>query len=370
MKCLRYIPILLLFLDSCIEPLPLNLASSSSRMVVDGMITNEPGPYQIKLSYSSTLEKSLRLPEPITGASVWIMSSLNESELLAETSPGIYETSAGSIQGQIGVAYQLKIITASGEYQSEPQVLVSSGNIDEIFFIFSPDEIIPNNIDKPERLDAFKLYINSHGQEEGSNLFRWRWTGVYKVRTFPEKYTIGGYMDLVPITPRPWPCSGYIYQQERLQKIGECECCICWSYNFSSTALVSDPRFISNNEFKKIYIGTVGITSMSFYERYYVEVEQLSVSKEVYDFWKLVENQQSALGSLVQPNAVKVRGNVKCLSNPDEEVLGVFSVSAISKKSIFIEPEDIPYTLAGIDTVDYDCRVAFKNSTTEKPIFW
>ncbi|HEU5292849.1 MAG TPA: DUF4249 family protein, partial [Cyclobacteriaceae bacterium] len=196
-----------------------------------------------------------------------------------------------------------------------------------------------------------------------------RWTGVYKAQSFPELYTVGD-GDIFPITPAPWPCSGYIYENETLQKVKDCECCICWSYNYNTNALASDTRFIEGSKFQKVEMGKVGITSMNFYERYHVEVEQLSVSEEVHNFWKLVEAQQKALGSLFQPNAVKVRGNIKCISNPDEEALGIFSVSAISRKSVFIEPKDIPYPMPAIDTSTLDCRIAFKNATTEKPLFW
>lgn len=368
MKSLRFISLLFLLLDACIDPLQVSVSSLGSRIVVDGMITNEPGPYQVRLVYSSNLENSIRVPEPVSGASVWIINSLNETESLSETSPGVYQSSIGGMQGQLGLSYYLKISTSSGEYQSEPQPLVSAGSIDDVLVDFSKDEIIDQ--DGSKTMDAFKIYINSKGVEGDPNLYRWRWTGVYKAKAFPELYTIGGVGDVIPLTPAPWPCSGYIYEDQMLIKTGECECCICWSYNYSSSALVSDPRFIRDDAFKKIEMGSVGITPMNFYERYYVEVEQLSVSEEIYNFWKLVELQQKALGSLFQPNAVKIRGNIKCLSDPQEEVLGIFSVSAVTKKSIFIEPEDIPYVLPEIDTIKYDCRVAFKNATTEKPLFW
>jgi hypothetical protein len=368
MKHNRFLAIIFLFFGSCIDPLQIPFSPSDLRLVVDGMITNEPGPYQVKLVYSSNLENSLRLPEPVSGATVSIVSSINETEYLSEISPGIYQSSIGGIHGQPGVSYFLKIVAASGEYQSETQTLVSAGSIDDVFFEFSPNEII--NQDGSETMDAFKIYINSRGIAGNPNLYRWRWTGVFKVRSFPELYTIGGPNDVIPLTPVPWPCSGYVYQDKILKKISECECCTCWSYNYCTSALVSDNRFLIGNEFRKIEMGDIGITPMNFYERYYIEVEQLSVSEKIYDFWRLVESQQKALGSLFQLNAVRVLGNIKCISDPKEVVLGIFAVSGVTKKSIYINPEDVPYSLSEIDTIKYDCRTAFKNATTEKPNFW
>lgn len=352
-----------LLLDACIDPLQIPLSSKGSLMVVDGMITNEPGPYQVSLFYSSNLENSARLAEPVSGATVSIVNSLNETELLSETSPGIYESSAAGMQGVVGVSYYLKIVTQTGSYQSTTQTMAPSGTIDNLYFEFSSEEMIDPN--GTEIVDAFNLFIDSHGAETDPNLYRWRWTGVYKVRAFPELHTKGD-----PPYPAPWPCSGYINSGGYLVRIADCECCICWLTAYSPTAVASESRFTGGYKFKKVGVGSVAVTGRHFYERYHVEVQQLSVSEEVHNFWKLVERQQAALGSLFQPNAVKIRGNINSVTNPDEQVLGIFSVSAVSKKSIFIDPEDLPYPAPPIDTMVYDCRTSYRYSTTEKPSFW
>src|SRR5688572_20734033 len=202
MRYLRLLPVLLILLDACVDPLQFELTSASSRMVVDGMITNEPGPYKVSIVYSGNLENSLRLPIPVSGASVSIISSLNETEQLVETSPGVYESSINGIQGQVGVSYYLKIVRGTNEYRSSPQILNSSGSIDDLYIEFSPGEIVSDN--GTENTDAFKLFIDSRGIEGGENHFRWRWTGVNKVRTWPELYTL-----YEGTLPAPWPCSGY-----------------------------------------------------------------------------------------------------------------------------------------------------------------
>lgn len=352
-----------LLLDACIDPLQIPLSSNGTLMVVDGMITNEPAPYQVSLFYSSNVENSTRLPEPVSGATVSIVNSLNETEVLSEISPGVYKSSVAGMQGVVGLSYYLKIITKTGEYQSSAQAMTPSGTIDDLYFEFATQEVV--DPEGEEIVDAFRLFIDSHGDEKDPNLYRWRWTGVYKVRAFPELYTKGD-----PPYPAPWPCSGYINYGGDLVRIDDCECCICWLTAYSSTAVASESRFTNGYKFKKIEVGSVAVTGRHFYERYHVEVEQLSVSEDVHNFWELVQRQQAAIGSLFQPNAVKIRGNIKSVTNPDEQVLGIFSVSAVSKKSIFINPEDIPYPVPPIDTMAYDCRTSYRYSTTEKPAFW
>ena len=96
----------------------------------------------------------------------------------------------------------------------------------------------------------------------------------------------------------------------------------------------------------------------------------MSVSEEVYEFWKLVEALQRSTGSLFQPNAVTVRGNVFSVDNPEEEVLGVFAVSAVTRKILELSPADVPIEIPPLQILAYDCRHSLINGTTEKPPFW
>jgi hypothetical protein len=155
-----------------------------------------------------------------------------------------------------------------------------------------------------------------------------------------------------------------------ISQVGECSCCICWSTRYSNGANISKSDYVNANEYEKSEIGNVAITSMLFYDRLYIEVEQLSLSEKVYEFWTLVDNQLQAPGNLFQPNAVRVHGNLFSLSNANEEVFGIFSASAIERKSFYVNKSIVPYELPPIDTLTHDCTDSFLNGTTEKPAFW
>ena len=174
------------------------------------------------------------------------------------------------------------------------------------------------------------------------------------------------------LLPDPEPCSGYIYAQGRLRKIGPCTCCYCWASENSKSATISDNRFISDNIFPSTEVAKIAITPFHFFERYYLEVEQLSLSAEVYDFWKLARAQQQSAGSLFQPNAVRVQGNIECVTNPEETVLGVFSVSGSTKKTLSILRSEVPVYIPPIDTLPINCMQGLYGdaSTNYKPIFW
>ena len=69
-------------------------------------------------------------------------------------------------------------------------------------------------------------------------------------------------------------------------------------------------------------------------------VSQASLSADAYNYWaKLKKNNQES-GGLFDSQPVNTRGNLKCLSDPDENVLGFFGVSSIRSERIFVQ--DVP----------------------------
>ncbi len=356
------IPILFLIVMACVDPLNVKLPGSERRLVVDGLITDQPGPYQVKLYYSNQLSSIRLVPfDPVTLAQVSIFDDQNNKHVLTEITPGIYETNRDEFKGEIGRGYFLSIRTSDGrEYKSDVQHMVASGEISNIYFEFETNNLLKEDY-------YLKVFIDAKGALEEDNLFRWRWTTIHKTKSYPERQTKSTPGGEIPIPPL---CSGYVYQRGQLIRVGDCTCCICWSYNYSDGAFVSHNEFVSENQFNKQFLGSIPVTSMHFSDRYYIQVEQLSLSEEAYHFWSLVEKQQVGSTNLFQPNAIKIRGNVKNISNPDEEVLGFFGVSGVAIKSLYIQESEVPIRLPEQDPVNYSCLQYFKNATTEKPFFW
>lgn len=361
----------MLIINACVDPFYIGSTSVVERLVVDGEITNEPGPYMVRLFYSRTLteldEAAITYEE---GASVWIEDDEGESELLTEVDslPGRYVTSTDGIRGNVGSRYKIRILTGNGkEYESSPDLLEPAGEISQFYHEFTPNVISPAEGAVYDSYDGFGLFADSKSSPSSGGLLRWRWTGVFTGISNPELHM--KYVGRAEI-PDPLPCSGYIIGPRGLQQVDECTCCLCWAHEYSRAATVSDNTNVTANVFLGVPIGVIAISKTRFHERYYVELEQMSVSESVYNFWKLTSDQQKATGSLFQPNAVRIRGNITCLTDPEEEVLGVFSVSAITRKSLFIERSDIPYEIGPMEAQAEDCRDALPHAVTTKPDFW
>lgn len=367
MKHFRIV-LLLLFLisDGCVDELDVPVLINEPRLVVDGSISDQPGPHVVKLFLSSSLDQDLDKPVYVSGATVQIRDDLGNTEPLTEKETGIYQT-ADEVKGMVGRKYQVLIRTAEDkQYESDLIALTPAGEIESIDFEFQENAIHPDDLAK--RQDAFAVRLDARGTAGAPNLFRWRWTGTYRIKTFPELRVRYEPQSETPI-PDPLPCSGWVYEEGVLYPRDACTCCDCWRNHYSNDVMLSNNEYIVDHKFSRVPVAQIPVDKEVFYDKYHLEIEQISIPEDVYKFWKLVNIQEEGSVNIFQPNIVKIKGNIRCVSDPDEEVFGIFSVSAVTKKSIFIQRKDIPTRLAPIDTVTSDCR-DYAGSSNVKPPFW
>src|SRR5688572_32066107 len=92
----------LLMVGACIDridiPAPTTLPSD---LVVDGMITDAPGPYTVKLTRGIHLDDSQFDGDPLHAKSVTLFDNLGNHEVMQETKTGVYKTKADGIRGVI-----------------------------------------------------------------------------------------------------------------------------------------------------------------------------------------------------------------------------------------------------------------------------
>jgi hypothetical protein len=369
MRIVRFVPMIVFVVSACVERIDLPSVVNPKHVVVDGTITNQAGPHSVYLFLGTTADSLAAKPTPITGATVAVVDDLGNTFALSETVPGTYETSP-AFSASVGRGYKLVFTTRENNtYESTMQVMQPAGTVRNVKAELVLDAINPDEPLKPQHV--YRFYIDSEGTPGAPNLFRWRWRTTFEMRAYPEyNYFMDYSQDRAVRVPDPLPCSGFIVDSlGGLKPIAECECCSCWIDEYGKSAQVSNNRVISQSEFKNVQIAQIPIDRARFQVRYYMRIEQLSVSEEVYTFWKQVQIQQESAGDIFQPNIIQIKGNIRSLSNPDEEVAGIFSVSAVAAGDVFIDRQELPFHMP-IDTVFLDCRRAYPGATNIRPSFW
>lgn len=143
----------------CDKEISLPLDKNESNLVIDGSITDQPGPYLVKIS------KSMDITSPtvflgVNNAQVVISNHLGLKDTLKLKSNGIYETS--KIKGQSGFTYYLEVLLDSKKYTAN-SLMPQKVNLDSLSintFLFNGAinySIIPNYKDPIEIGNSYRF---------------------------------------------------------------------------------------------------------------------------------------------------------------------------------------------------------------------
>jgi hypothetical protein len=98
---------------SCKKIVTLKLNNVPAAIVIQGEVTDAPGPYFVTINQPVDFYASNTFP-PVTGAVVTITNSLGLTDSLTETAPGMYTTHV--LQGIPGITYTLSVTAQNVKY--------------------------------------------------------------------------------------------------------------------------------------------------------------------------------------------------------------------------------------------------------------
>lgn len=358
------LPLLFFFCDACIERINIEIPNRSLLLIVDGLITNEVGPYTIQLTRPSKLNEDLNFRKFVSAKSVAIYDDANNFELLEEIETGVYQTKENGIRGEIGRSYFIRIEMFDGKiYESIPDKLNPVGEVDRVYY---ENEVV-QPFDAPTQY-GLRVYADGKGLPFGNNFFRWKFEGTYEFNAYPELATI--FQETNPCIPNPLPCRND-------GPGGACTCCTCWQteYGIEGKPIVSDNQVIVNGLFRRVELGYVPLDYIKFQVKYRMKVTQMSLSRTAFDYWKIIQSQKEGAGSLFQPPAGKPRTNI-FHKNGSEEVLGIFYASAVKSNSLYITNADVEQQWKKLEIPKYTCEVGLIADdcryfgTTKRPVDW
>jgi len=167
-------------LSSCEEVIELDLNTTAPQVVIEGFVTDEEGPYKIRISKTVDFYDLNSFP-PQENAQVKISDNLGNEEFLIETSPGIYETS--TLQGERGATYNLEVLLEGVSYTATSKMPENRIVLDTIISEFIEESIFydegyyatayfsdPPDIDNYYRLQVLvngEVYIFTFENEDG-----------------------------------------------------------------------------------------------------------------------------------------------------------------------------------------------------------
>ena len=297
-----------LLVVSCVTEFQPGPVSIPPALIVDGQITDQPGPYTVRLTRTADYSyKALTLGE--TGAVVTLADNMGNQETLNETTAGTYQTAATGIRGVVGRRYTLRILTKAGKrYASQPEVLPA---VPPILRVYSEPVYTPATATKAVG-QTWNVYIDSKDPDTLGNYYKWNWTHYEFTSVCRKTYV-------------PPPANNYT---------GISCCSDCWDITRCYTCLnLNSDQNINGKAISRQFISEVPFTSLS---PYYIEVEQQALSLGAYQFWKSVRQLTANTGGLFDAAPSTIQGNVRSISSPDEVVYGYFGATGLSVTSLLV----------------------------------
>ena len=316
--------LILFFLSSCLEPFEPRIDKYENVLVVDGILTDEPGSCEVKLT--RTYPYNRRTPIPELGAIVKIVDDLGNEIILNGNQDGMYVPADENFAGEVGRKYKVQVETASGEIcESEYEELKPPVPIDEVYYDY---------VDKGNGLKGLQIFVDTFDPAKESLYYSW---------SFTETWEFGV------------PYSSNIYETES----------VCWatsssrSFNAKSTKGHSEDRVIG---FPLYFIDN---TTNRLFIRYSTLVKQYVLTEQTYNFFENLKAINENVGTLYDRTPVILTGNIRNSINPDQPVLGNFQVSGVSEMRLFIDNVDLPIELIIPDGFEY-CQAEVLPSVTSK----
>ncbi|MCJ7935649.1 MAG: DUF4249 domain-containing protein [Chryseobacterium sp.] len=129
-----FLIILSLFaVTSCQKEVDLDLADQSGNIVIEGNVTNQTGPYTVKITKSVGVAQPNQYPA-VTGAKVILSDNTGQTEILQYIGQGMYQTS--TFVGISGRTYTLNVQAEGKQYTAQstmPEAVDFEGLVQDSF---------------------------------------------------------------------------------------------------------------------------------------------------------------------------------------------------------------------------------------------
>jgi hypothetical protein len=313
-KYFSFIILSLLLLASCREKYSVSLKSSDrSALVVEGFLNAGNGPTIITLTRSYAANGSVSIPR-VTGAQVTVEGNNGTSFSLAETgtNTGVYRHPQLNLLTD--KQYRLKIRTTGGkEYLSDYVPVRLSPPIDSINWKWENNGVM--------------IYANTHDASNNSRYYKWDYEETWEIST-------NYYSDVKLVSANPLTVVARNLPAEDVSR--------CWKYDNSRTIMIGSTAQLQTDIAFEIPLYFLQPNTERLGIRYSTLVKQSVLTKEAYEYFSLMKKNTEQLGSIFDPLPSELRGNIKCLTDADEQVVGYLTASSQQEKRIFITAQQLP----------------------------
>jgi hypothetical protein len=287
-------------------------------LVVEGAINSGLGATNIILSRTAGLQIQNIVYEK--GAIVKVEGEDNTIKQLTEVSDGNYTISGLNLNAN--KKYRLNITTKDGKvYLSDFSSIIYNPPIDSVNW-------------KREN-GSVQMYVNTHDDTNNTQYYQWETSETWEIHS--------GYLSALKYKQTN-STKGTVYSvdfSDSINKSIDYGKYYCWKTVPSSQILTGTTVALSKNIIN-LPIANIPQDSWKLNVLYSLFTRQLSISKGKYEFLQRMKKNTEGTGSIFDAQPSDLNGNLHCVSNSNEPVIGYIDVCNVQEKRIFISRTQVP----------------------------
>lgn len=297
----------LIFLSAfvcCITDFTPEVKGLDGILVVDGMITS--GESVFRLSRSISIMGDSRDKDTIFNAVLNIERSDGVLFEARQDEKGVYKIQNGELDPSL--AYRLNLTVDNKRYQSTFLKPLFTQEIDSLSY------------QKKGREEPVTIHVSSHGGKDASLYYRWSYRENWEVQAplYANYGEINGKLMYFNLHT-----SDNTYH--------------CWAKDSSTILLLGTTEKLAENRVAEHKLFEIASTDERLSVLYHVEVSQMQIRKEAYDYFKMLQEEVERTGGLFSPvMSAGDNGNIFNLSDPDELVIGYVEVASVTRKGMYL----------------------------------
>ncbi|MDP4283774.1 MAG: DUF4249 domain-containing protein [Bacteroidota bacterium] len=233
----------------------------------------------------------------------------NKYSLTDAAGKGIY-SSSNVLNLNPANQYHLHIITSNGkEYLSD-------------FVPFKPSPPI-DKVDWELKGDGLHIFLDTHDPNNATRYYRWEYNETWEFHSVYYStaiYNIGSNS----VTPRSEPVF------------------ICWQSDNSNNVLLGSSANLTSDVIDKALLTFIPFHDNKLSVLYSIWVKQYALDLKGYNYWQAMKNNSENVGSIFGPQPNQTVGNIHCISDPSETVVGYIGAGNSFATRIFISNVSMP----------------------------
>lgn len=305
-----FVSLVFLLSTGCRDPYrPDVIASAPNYLVIEAVLNAGQGATNVRLSRTTKNDRTSAIVGE-ANAMVTVEGKDNSSVSLSYQGNGQY------VHPNLNLVtdneYRLRVRTTDGkEYLSAYVVAKITPAIDSVTW----NRSATGGVD---------IMVNSHDDANKTRYYRWEYEETWEIHTYF--------------------FSKYIYENRRVrERVMPAEnVSTCWRSRSSTNILVGSTIRLQSDVVSKMPVASFSNGDDRISVRYSILVRQFALDKAAYEFYDLLRKNTESIGTIFDAQPSEVKGNITCLTEPSEPVIGYVTASSIEEKRIFISASQVP----------------------------